>query len=517
MGQKSFYVTTAIVYVNANPHIGFAYEVIAADVLSRYKRMQGYDVFFLTGSDEHAINVYKNAIANKMQPLEYCNQLVNVYKEVWRKLNITNDFFIRTTDKYHEACAQYVVKKLYEKGDIYKASYEGWYCQSCEAFLQEKDLVDKKCPIHGKEPEWLKEENYFFKLTKYRDDILNYIEKNPAFIQPDERRNEILSVLNSGLNDISISRSSQKWGIPFPLDNSHVIYVWFDALLNYISAIGYPDNINKFNNYWPADVHVIGKDIIRFHCVIWPAILMSLGLSLPERIQVHGMLKIGGAKISKTSGNIIDPSQLADKFGVDTLRYFLMKEIPFGSDGNFSEELMIRRRNAELADDLGNLVSRTLSMIEKYCSSVIPQYNKTAGVENILQEKAIEIVNVIDRHFDALDFSNALAKIWELVKLSNQFIDKQAPWTLAKNQETNEKLKTVLYYAAESIRQIAVLIYPFVPSASENIYEQLGIPKKVLAENLFEDLMKWGQLVPGKKVNKGNSLFPKLESPTPNP
>ena len=505
--DKKFYITTAIVYANATPHVGFAYEVIGADVLARYKRLTGYDVFFLTGSDEHSLNVEKKAQELKLTPLEYCDRMISVYKNLWKELNISNDFFIRTSDKVHKECASKIVVNVFNNADVYKGQYEGWYCVSCEAFLNKSDLKDGKCPVHNKEPQLLKEENYFFKLSKYRDKILSHVESNPDFIQPEERKNEILNILKSGLIDVSISRSTFKWGIPFPLEQSSVIYVWFDALINYISAIGYLSDDVKFNKYWPADVHIVGKDITRFHCIIWPAILLALGLPLPRKVFGHGFLNIGGEKISKTKGNIIDPLELSGKYGVDTLRYFLMREVPFGPDGDFSEEALKRRRDADLANDLGNLVMRVLTMVEKYSDGIVPKPSSDSEDIN-LKKKAEEVFSGLDGYFNKLKFSEALVSIWEFVRLINQHVDKEAPWNLAKDINKKERLKTLLYNLVESLRIISVFISPFMPATSGNILMQIGLDKNILQNGLAK-LSAWGSIQPGIKVCKASSLFPK--------
>lgn len=504
---KKFYITTAIVYANAIPHIGFAYEVIGADVLARYKRLAGYDVFFLTGSDEHSLNVERKAQELNLTPLEYCNKMISVYKNLWRELNISNDFFIRTSDEIHKECAKEIVIKVFNNGDVYKGYYEGWYCSSCEAFLLNKDLKDGRCPVHNKEPEFLKEENYFFRLSKYQDRILEHINLNPDFLQPDERKNEILNILNSGLIDISISRSNFKWGIPFPLDASSIIYVWFDALINYLSAIGYLSDDEKFKKHWPADVHIVGKDITRFHSIIWPAILFSLGLQLPKKIFGHGFLNISGEKISKTKGNIIDPFELLKKYGADTLRYFLMREVSFGLDGDFSEDALKRRRDFDLANDLGNLVLRVLTMVEKYSNGVVPAPGSEIDDSN-LKKKSEDVFLNFDKYFDNLKFSDALINIWELIRLVNQHIDRTSPWNLSKDTFGKDRLKTLLYNLVESLRIIAILIFPFMPTISENILLQIGLNRDILQIGL-DKLKNWGMLQHGIKISKGISLFPK--------
>ena len=507
--MAKFYITTAIVYANAAPHIGFAYEVIASDTLARFKRFQGHDVKFVSGMDEHSANVEKKAKSLGLEPQVYCDQVSETYKKLFYQYGISNDVFIRTTEPRHHKAAQAMVEAVNKKGDVYKGHYEGWYCSSCEAFYQEKDLKGKDCPVHQRPTEWLKEDNYFFALSKYGEELRKYIESHPEFIQPSSRRNEVLRVIEGGLQDISISRSTFKWGIPFPLEASHVIYVWFDALVNYLSAIGYPEE--GYKAYWPADVHIVGKDITRFHCVIWPAMLMSAGIPLPKQVYGHGFLNIGGEKISKSRGNVVDPVAFGEKYGVDVVRYFLLREIVWGEDGDFSEEALVSRRNSDLADDLGNLVSRVLSMVDRYCAGKMPTLGmKCAEDDEALQRKAEEVWGKFAKLLEAMNFSGSLAKIWELVRMANQYVDKQAPWKLSKDLSMKGRLDTVLNQSSEAVVAVATMIAPFMPSTAESILAQAGLdPVVVLVPDLYTKPLVWPRLKGGESVKKSPPMFPK--------
>ena len=519
--MNKFYITTAIDYVNSSPHVGTAYEKIGADALARWKRLCGYNTFFLMGQDEHSTNVEKKAVALGLGPLDYCNKMEEEFRKVWAKLNVSFDDFIRTTSPIHKETVQKIFNRINSSGDIYKGTYKGWYCVSCEAYKKETELIDGKCPNHKSPPKWIEEENYFFKLTNYRDKLLNYVQKNPTFIMPNIRRNEILNVLQEGLDDISISRASTKWGVPIPQDESHVIYVWFDALINYLSGVGFEDNTNRFSTFWPADVHVIGKDITRFHCIIWPAMLLSAGLPLPKTIFGHGFVYVKGQKMSKTLGTVIDPSNVADKYGADALRYFLLREIAFDNDGDFTWEKLIERYNSDLANDLGNLLHRTLNMINKYQDGVITVTSEAAEpVDDNLKNCLLTLAEKVEPLMENLAFHNALAVIWEQVNRVNRYIEETSPWTLSKNNKKS-RLQTVLYNTIEAIRILATLLSPFIPTTSTKIWEQIGLNPADMQTQKNVDLIKtsvtldtakrWDYIKTGTKVKKGEPLFPRID------
>ncbi len=490
-----FYITTAIDYTNSKPHLGHAYEKIIADVIARWHRIRGEDVFFLIGTDEHGQKVERAAIAAGKTPKEFVDELVKFFKELYEKLNISYNDFIRTTEDRHIKIAKEIFKKVFDRGDIYKGFYEGLYCVSCEAFYTEKNAVDGNCPVHKTKLELIKEESYFFKLGRYQKKIIEHIKNNKNFIIPEQRRNEILSRLKEPLKDLSVSRCSFKWGIPLPIDEKHVIYVWFDALLNYISALEYPKE--KFKKNWPADVQVIGKDISWFHTVIWPAILLASNIELPKTIFIHGFVNIGGEKLSKTRRIVVDPFELSDKYGSDALRYFLMREIPSGQDGDFSEEALINRINAELADSLGNLVNRVLVLVEKNFDGFVPRNRE----KDKLTKLSLNVVKAVDGSMEELQFHSALNDIFFLVNESNKYINENKPWEI----EDKEKLGGILYNLLETLRFISILIYPFIPKTASKIKKQLGIEK----EFSFDDL-KWGVLKSGTKIKREKILFEKI-------
>ncbi len=490
-----FFITTAIDYVNSTPHLGTAYEKVGADVRARFARLMGKDTLFLMGTDEHSLNVEKQARAEGIAVQDYCDRMAGKFEEVWALLQITYDDFMRTSQPRHRKAVAELFGKIQAAGDIYKGKYEGWYCVSCEAFLTDKDLVEGVCPVHHSKPQWIEENNYFFRLSKYQQPLLDHYAKNPQFICPEIRRNEIVNVVKGGLQDISVSRSSIEWGIPVPGDPSQVVYVWFDALINYWTGA---------RDRWPADVHVVGKDITRFHCVIWPAMLMSAGLPLPKKIFGHGFVYVKGAKMSKSDGHKIEPAEAVARYGPDALRYYLMREISFDRDGDFSWENFETRYNSDLANDLGNLVSRVLSMIQRYCKGVMPAAPGQADKE--LSETAAALAKEIVVLADELDFCGILTKTWGLVQLANRKVEEAAPWKLAKDPAQESRLQRTLYDLAETIRFLAVVVGPVMPGIAAKIFNQLGMAghKADYARDT-----QWGLLVPGTSLGVLAPLFPK--------
>ena len=508
--MNKFYITTAIDYVNSNPHLGTAYEKIGADAIARYKRRQGCDTFFLMGTDEHSLNVERQAKASGVTPIQYCDKMITKFKDVWSRLNISFDDFIRTTEKRHIKTVQDFIQKIHDKGDIYKNKYKGWYCVSCEAFLKEKDLVDKKCPTHGKEPQWVEEDNYFFSLSKYQKPLLSLLEKNPEFIRPKVRLNEIKNVIEGGLEDISITRSSVGWGIPVPFDPDNVIYVWFDALINYVSGIGFADNKKRFQKYWPCDLHVIGKDITRFHCIIWPAMLMSAGIELPKKVWGHGFVHMGGEKMSKTLGTSIDPMDLIDKYGADSVRYFLLREVPFDRDGEFTIDKFLSRYKSDLANDLGNLLHRVLNMINRYNKGlIIKADNPVTDLDKDLLNVVASSVSLYEGQMEEYKLSNALSSIWNMIKRANRYVEETSPWAL--NKEKNfARLQSVLYNLAETLRIVSIVLEPFMPQTAKSIWEQLGNPGNWEKQSIKE-AKEWGKMQNEFPIGKALPLFPRID------
>ena len=504
--SRTFYLTTPIYYVNDVPHIGHAYTTLAGDVLARYRKLRGYDVYFLTGTDEHGQKVEKAANAAGETPLELADRVVKRFQALWEKLDISYNDFIRTTQERHKKSVSYLFDKVMSQGDIFLGEYEDWYCTPCETFWTETQLIDYKCPDCNRPTEKLKEESYFFRMSKYQEQLLAHIEANPDFIQPKSRRNEIIAFVKEGLRDLSVSRTSFTWGIPVPGNERHVIYVWFDALANYITALGYPDETGNFGTYWPVDVHLIGKDILRFHAVYWPTFLMAAGLPLPKKVFAHGWWTVEGQKMSKSLQNVVEPNMLIDRYGVDAIRYFLLREVPFGLDGDFSHMALVHRINSDLANDLGNLLNRSTAMINKYFNGVVREPGTLTELDAAHKAKTEAMIRQVETHMDELAFSKALQAIWEVISAGNKYIDETAPWTLAKDPAHQERLATVLYCMLESQRIVYVILSAFMPKTSARGLAFLGTERPVVENDLA-----WGGLAAGTEIIKAEPLFPRID------
>ena len=501
--MSAFYVTTPIYYVNGEPHAGHAYTTIVADTLARYHRLKGNDVFFLTGVDEHGANIHKAAEEAELAPQEYCDKMAPIFIKLWKRLNISHDIFMRTTSDMHKRGAAKFLTALYDRGDVYKGSYEGHYCRPCERFVPEKELTDEKiCPIHKLPLEWLEEENYFFRLSKYQDRLLSHFHENPDFVYPAARRNELLSVLDSGLEDISISRSSVSWGISLPFDPEHIVYVWIEALMNYVTALGYETDSEQYRTFWPADVHIMAKDITRFHALIWPAMLMAANLPLPKQIVAHGWLTKDRQALSKTRGIVIDIDTDIETYGLEAFRYYLLREFSFGNDGDYRPARLHARYNADLANDLGNLMNRVLGLVNKNFEG-IPEPTTLGEFDGEIIAMARATVGKLDEHINAFAFDAALETVWEFVRRINRYVQQTQVWRLAQ-PETKPRMGTILYNCLEALRFISVLISPFVPDTAEKIQEQIGLGE-------FDAVAEWGRLPVGLTVSGGKPIFPRVD------
>ncbi len=516
MNKKPFFISTPIYYPSDRLHIGHAYCTTIADAVARYQRLAGRDVFFLTGSDEHGQKIQRKAAENGLSPIQYVDKIVASFQMLWEKLGISHDDFIRTTESRHHEVVQSIFQKIFDQGDIYKSAYEGWYCTPCETFWLERQLTEGNCPDCGRPVERVQEESYFFRMSKYQDQLLKHIEEHPEFIQPISRRNEMVNFIKQGLEDLCVSRTTFDWGIPVPFDRKHVVYVWFDALTNYITASGYLHDPEKFARYWPADIHLVGKEIVRFHSIIWPIILMALGVELPKQVYGHGWLVVEGDKMSKSKGNVVDPVLLIEEFGADAIRYFLLREINLGQDGNFSREALIKRINSDLANDLGNLLHRTLNMMQRYNGGVLGATENPAAIDAGLLDMARAVTPRYRDMMEKMEINGALKEIWQLIGRANKYIDETEPWILAKDPAKTTRLNTVLYHLLEVLAIVSVLVEPFMPVTAGRIRAQLGLKAEVIPgamDNLGSFDAK-GQIQPGQQTGKPEPIFPRIEEKT---